>query len=99
MQLKRGILEFLVLNQLSDQIPARILFLCLFVRRLLVDRQEISAFDVDQVRCHDDELSGDLKVQHPKGFQILKILAGDSFNRNIVDINLILLDKIEQQVE
>src|ERR1700730_10587625 len=99
MQLKGGILELLILDQLSDQIPARILFLCFFIRWLLVDRQEIAALDVNEVRRHDDELSGDLKVQHPKSFEILKILAGDAFDRNIVNIDLVLLDQVEQQVE
>jgi len=41
MQLKGSILELLVLDQLSDQIPARILFLCIFIRRLLMDRRRL----------------------------------------------------------
>jgi hypothetical protein len=64
-----------------------------------MDRQKAAAFDVDQIRRHYNELSRDLQVEHSKCFEILEVLARDPFNRNIVDINLVLFDEIEQEVQ
>src|SRR3984885_790632 len=99
MKLECRVLELFILDQLPDQIPARIFFFGLFIRGLLVDRKEISALDVDQIRRHHDKLSGNLKVQHPKCFQILEVMAGNPFDRNIVNIDLILPDQVEQEIE
>src|ERR1700751_6141186 len=64
-----------------------------------MDGQKIAALDINQVRRHHDKFSGDLKVKHPKSIEILKVLAGDSFDRNVVDVDLILPDKIEQEIK
>ena len=40
LQLRGRFLEFLVFDQLPDQIPARIVFVGIFVRRLLIDREQ-----------------------------------------------------------
>src|SRR5207249_433599 len=85
--------------QLPDQVPPRVLFLCLFFGRLLMHGQQAAALDINQVRRHQDKFPSDLKVEHPESLEILKILAGDSFDWNVVNVDLIFPDKIEQEVK
>ena len=43
MQLRSGLLELLVFDQLPDQIPARIVSSRFFIGRLLIDRKQAAA--------------------------------------------------------
>ena len=99
LQLRRGFLEFFVFDQLPDQIPARIVFLRVFLRRLLIDGQQAAAFQINQVRGHDHEFARDIDVQLLEGLQILQVLPRDALERDLVDIELVLLDQIEQEIE
>ena len=99
LQLRGGFLELLVFDQLPNQIPARIIFLRIFVRRLLIDRQQAAALQVNQVRRHDDELARDVDVQLLEGLQIFEVLARDPLERDLVNVELVALDQIKQQIE
>ncbi len=94
-----GFLEFLVFDQLANQIPARIVFFGVFFRRLLIDRKQTAALQVNQVRRHDDEFARDVDVQFLKGLEIFEVLAGDSLERDLVDVELVALDQIQQKIE
>ncbi len=99
LQLRGRFLEFLVFDQLPNQVPARIVFVGIFFRRLLIDRQQAAAFQVNQVRRHDDELARDIDVQLFERLQIFQVLPGDPLERNLVDVELVALDQVKQQIE
>ena len=75
LQLRGRFLELLVFDQLPDQIPARIVFFGIFVRRLLIDRQQAAAFQINQIRRHDDEFARDVDVQFLKSLEIFQGIA------------------------
>jgi len=54
---------------------------------------------VNQNRSHVDELGRDVHVQLAQFFYVRQILAGDSPDGNIVDINILLANQVKQQVE
>src|SRR5262249_53960333 len=58
-----------------------------------------AAFQVNEVCCHHDKFAGNLDVQLFERLKILKVLAGDAFERDIVNVDLILFDKIKKQIE
>src|SRR5262249_1044013 len=70
-----------------------------FLRRLLVNWQEASAFQVNEVCRHHDKFARQLDVQFFERLKILEVLAGDAFEPDIVNIDLILLDEIKKQIE
>ena len=99
LQLLRRFLELLVFDQLPNQFPARIIFVDIFLRRLLIDRQQAAALQVNQIRRHDDELAGDLDVQFLERLEIFEVLPRDALERDIVDVDLVALDQIKQEIE
>ena len=94
-----GILEFLVLDELPDQLPARILLIGVIFRRLLRLREQFATLDVHQIGRHDDELAGQLHVEHLEGVDVVEILLRDALNGHIINTDFIFLDEIQQQVE
>ena len=64
-RLRRRFLELLVFDQLPDQFPARIVLFGIFLRRLLIDRQQAAALQINQIRRHDDEFAGDRRCSIP----------------------------------
>ena len=91
-----SVLELFILNQLANEIPAWILIIGFILRRLVVLRQQIAAFEIKQVGRHHDKLAGQRDIQHLEGFYISEILLSNAFDGNIIDIHLILLDEIKQ---
>ena len=64
LQLRGGIFEFFVFDELTDQFPTRILpFLFALDLHLLLHGQQFAALDIHQRRGHDEEFAGDLQVQ------------------------------------
>src|SRR6185437_5171985 len=55
--------------------------------------------DVDQQRCHVDELSCDIHVELFQILDVSQILRGDFSDWNVIDIDVLLTDEIEQQVK
>src|SRR5207244_13038031 len=86
MKVRGRFFEFLVLDQLPDQIPTWIIFLGVFFRRLLINRQQAPAFQINQVRCHHDEFAGKFDIQFLERLMILEVLTSDEIN--IYDISL-----------
>ena len=84
---------------MPDQIPARIVLFGIFLRRLLIDRQQAPALKINQVGRHHDEFAGHVDVQFLERLQILKVLLCDSLERNIVNVDLVALDQIKQEIE
>src|SRR5436190_2187676 len=99
MQFRGCVLEFFVFDQLSDQIPARVVFIGVFFRWLLVGGQQAAAFQVNKVCRHDDEFARDLDVQFLESLEIFEVLAGNAFQRDVVNVDLIALGQIKQQIE
>src|SRR5205807_3753580 len=98
-QLRSGLFELLVFDQLANQIPARIVLFGIFLRRLLIERKQAAALQINEIRCHDHELARDVDLQLFESLEIFKILARDSFDRNIVNIDLVALDQVKQEIE
>src|SRR6516162_400101 len=88
MKLKSGVFKFLVFDKLTNQIPTRIFFLAFLLRWLFMNRKKVTALDVNEICGHDHEFSRDFQI-----------LLGDPFDRDVVDVDLVLLDKIKQKVE
>jgi len=93
------ILELLVFDELPDQIPPRIVFFRIFVRRLLIDREQTSTFQVDEIGRHNDEFAGNLNVQFFERIDVFEVLTGQSLERDFINIDLVALDEIEQQIK
>ena len=99
LQLRGRFLELFVFDQLPDQIPARIFFIDILLRRLLIDREQAAAFQVNQVRRHDDELARDIDVQLLEGLQIFEVLLRDPLERDVVNVELVALDQVKEEIE
>ena len=92
-------LELLVLEQPADERVARIFLLAFDAGRRLRPRQQHLRLDVNQRRRHHEELAGDVEVQLLHQLDGVEILLRDERDRNVVDVDLVLLDQVEQQVE
>ena len=99
LQLRSRFLEFFVFDQLPDQIPARIVLVDVLLRRLLIDREQAAALQVNEVRRHDHELARNIDVQLLERLQILEVLLRDPLERDVVNIELVALDQVKQQIE
>ena len=98
-ELSRRVLEFFVFQELPDQVPARIVLLRLLLRRLHMRGEQRAAFDVDEVRSHDDEFARDFEIEHLEGVHEFEVLLRDPLDGDVVNIDLIFLDEVEQQIE
>jgi hypothetical protein len=93
----RGVFEFFMLQQPLYQFFARIFLLALGC--LGIARQQQLALDVDQQGSHVDEFRRNVHVQVLQVFHIPKILSRDFGNGNVININILLADKVQQQIE
>ncbi len=62
-------------------------------------RQQHARLDVDERCGHNEEFRSNLEVELLHDFEILEILLRDFCNRDVVDINLVLLEQMQQQIE
>src|SRR5688572_1398311 len=96
LQRLRRLLEPAILEELSDQALARVLF-------LLHGRdgggKKHARLDPHERRRHHEELPRHFQVQLPHQIQRLQILAGDLRDRDVGDLDLVLLDQVQQQVQ
>src|SRR5258705_292542 len=67
-------------------------------RRYLM-RQEHLRLDVNERRSHHQEFTGDVEVHLLQQVDGVEILLRDERDRNVVDIQLVLLDEVQQQIE
>ena len=93
------ILEFLVLDELADQIPTRVLLLVLLGKHLQINREQFLALDVHQRGGHDDELAGELEVEPLHQVDVFAELVGQLDHVHLVDIDLFLADEVQQQIQ
>jgi len=56
-------------------------------------------FDMDEGRRHVNEFGPKLHVEFHRLLNIVEILRRDGSDGNVVDIDLLLADKVEQQVK
>ena len=94
-----GVLEFFILDELADELPARIVFLGVLLRRLVHAWQERPAFQIHQVGGHHDELGSEVDVEQLEGVDVVEILAGDALDGNGMDVHLVLFDEVEEEIE
>ena len=97
-----GLFEFFVLEQLVDELPARVDV----VVRVGVGIDGVEAFGqqepalyLHQRGGHDKEFAGDVEVERlhrSKGFEVL---LRDGLDRDVVDVDLDLADQKKQQVK
>jgi hypothetical protein len=98
-EMSGGVLEFLIFDELTHQLPAGIFLLRLFFRWLHAHREQAAALDVDEVRRHDHETRPRLEIERLERVHELQVLLRDPLDRDVVDIHLILLDEVEEQIE
>ena len=71
----------------------------IFFGRLFRPRQEGAALDVHEVRGHHDELRGEIDVENLEGLDVCEVLLGNPFDRDVLDIDFVLLDEVEEEIE
>ena len=71
----------------------------IFFWRLLIDRQQAAAFQVNEIGRHHDEFAGNLDIQFFECLEIFEVLASDPLNRNVIDIDFVLFDQVKQEIE
>ena len=95
----RSFLEFLIFDQLPNEIPARIVILRFFIRRLQINWKQAATLEVEEIRCHDHEFTGHIDIQFLECLEILEVLGGDALNRDVIDVHLVPLNQVKQQIE
>jgi hypothetical protein len=101
-QLLRRVLVLLVLEQTPDQLGARIdllLGLGLFVRLRRIGRQEHLALDVGEGRRHHEVLARHVEIEVLHDSQVLEVPLDHERDREIEDVELVLLDEVQEEVE
>ncbi len=99
MQQLGGGLELLMFEQPPDQRIARVFRVRIVGLRRVGARQQHPALDVNQRRGHHQELAGDVEVELLHQAEVREVLLGDQRDRDVVDVDLILLDQVDEQIE
>ncbi len=94
-----GILEFFVFNELADQFPTRVVFVCLVVGRLFPFGEKGPALNIHQVGGHGDEFGCQIDVEKFEGLEVIEILGCDPFQRYVVNVHLVFPNEVKKQVE
>src|SRR5580698_7614841 len=99
LQLRGGVLEFFIFDELADQFPARVFaFVLAFDDDLLIHWQEFAALDIHERRGHHEKFAGDLKIEFAHEVNVRDELRGELGEIDFVNIHFLLLDEIKQQV-
>ena len=61
--------------------------------------KEHLALDPHEGCGHDEKLAGDLDVQCLQRAEVFEILLGDPGDRDLPDLDLVLLDQVEEKVK
>src|SRR5437899_13053557 len=75
------------------------MFVGIFFRRLLIGRKESAAFQINEICRHHDKFPSDVDVQFLESLKIFEVLAGNTFERNVDNIDLIAFDQVKEQIE
>ncbi len=100
--MRRRILELLVLQQLVDELPARIdvvLALPVGVDRVLALRKQHPALYLHQGGRHHEEFPGYLQIELLHRTKDRDILLRHRLDRDVVDVYLVLADQEKEQVK
>ena len=84
---------------MTDQVPARVFLLVLLGEHLLINREKFLALDVHERRGHDDEFPSEIEVELLHQVNVLAELIGQPHHVHLVDIDLFLSDKVQQQIQ
>ena len=95
-QFIRHILVDLVFEKLLDELISRIDFFALFVD---LRRKKHFAFNGDQFRCHYHEFAHDVQIFGLHLSDIFQVLVRYLYDRDIENIDLILVDQVQEQVQ
>jgi hypothetical protein len=96
----RDVFEFFVFNQLPYQFPAGIFALLLrFLLRPVLQWKQHSALDHHQRGGHDEKFAGDIQIEHFHHVQQFHVLRRNSLDGDVVNVHLLLADKIEKKVQ
>src|SRR5690606_42157640 len=89
------------LEELVDEFPAGVegVVVAAFGDGGLAAGEEHAAFDLHEGGGHDEELAGDVEVELLERVEHVDVLAGDRFDGDVVDIQLVLFDEKEEEVE
>jgi len=95
-QLIRHIFIDLVFEKLLDEFISRVDFLALFVD---LRRKKHFTFNGDQFRCHYHEFAHDVQIFGLHLSDIFQVLVRYLYDRDIENIDLILVDQVQEQVQ
>ena len=84
---------------MADQVPARIFRLVLLGEHLLINREKFLALDVHERRGHDNEFPGEIEVELLHQVNVLAELIGQPDHVHLIDINLFLTNKVQEQIQ
>ena len=98
-QLAGRLLELLVFQEPPDQLGPRVFACLILLVPLGFNRQQHPGLDVDQRGRHHQELAGDRQVQRLHRADVVEVLLGDQRDRDVVDVDLVLLDQMQQEVQ
>ena len=100
LQLRGGVFELFVFDELADQLPARVFLLLVALGLdLLVHRQQFAALDIHERRGHHEKLAGDFEVELAHQLDVLDELRGDLRQVDLVNVHLLLFHQVKEQVE
>ena len=87
----------LIFDELADQHVLRVFFV--LVSRLRRLRQEQPRFNLQERRCHDEELASIIDIEAIELPDVFIELVRNRHNRDVVDVDLVLFDQVQEQVE
>jgi len=61
--------------------------------------QQRPTLDVNKGRGHYEELAGDVEIELLHQTQVFEVLLRDECDRDVVDVDLVLLDEVHEQIE
>ena len=92
-----GKFDLFVLHQAAHQVGTRVFGL------MAIDafawRQEHARLDLDEHRCHQQIVAGQLQVVSADLFNIVQVLARHVGQRDVQDVEVLLADEVQQQVQ
>jgi hypothetical protein len=95
---KRSLLVLLVLQKLQDELESWIFELFLFLFRE-INGQELARLDLHEPGSDHEKLPASVWIETAEDLNVGQELLGDAPDRDIEDIDLILLDEVQEEVQ
>ena len=93
----RSALEFFVLDETMHEVGARVVLILGAGQR--IGREQHFRFDIDERRGHVNKIGRDVHIKLFELVDVFEILRRDLRDRNVVNVDFLLLDQIEQEIE